>query len=57
MQDFLPYKLKTLAFRNFRYCQVKEAGSSSIKRYIMLSDSTGFMVEINVTGLLNKNFK
>lgn len=36
-----------------RYCQVPK----SHKKYILLSDKSGYLIEINVTSILSKNFK
>lgn len=53
IQDSLPYKLKNLQFKNMRYCQIPRTN----KKYIMLSDKTGFLIEINVSHILSKYFK
>ena len=51
--DYLPFKLKTLQFKNLRYCQL----SKQNKKYILLSDKTGYLIEINMTTIFKKYFE
>ena len=37
-----------------RYCQVNKGG---MKRYFIFSDRTGYLVEVHVTGMMDKCFR
>lgn len=52
IHDHLPYKLRTLQFKNMKYCQIGKN-----KKYLLLSDNSGYLLELNVTSMLSKNFK
>lgn len=39
IHDHLPYKLRSLEFKNMKYCQV-----SNNKKYLLLSDNSGYLL-------------
>ena len=52
INDYLPHKLKGLQFINLKYCHIAKPNQN----YILLSDKTGYLIEINITRVLAKNF-
>lgn len=39
IQDHLPYKLKSLKFKNMKYSQI-----GNNKKYLLFSDNTGYLI-------------
>lgn len=51
--DYLSYKLRQLEFNSFRYCKRDQQGQI----YLLLSDKTGYLLELNLTRELKTHFK